>query len=243
MKNLNWILFTAFALALSACSKEDGPVAEDLLIQEIATASGRPAVEPADLPQPIQDFVRDVYFDTFIETAYLAPSKGYELKMGNGDNLFFGRDNTLLESRRTDGRDGPCHRPGAYGSPIAAGRLPNAVIRYVNATYPGSVIRRASVRSGYFIVAVDAPALLLFNERGVFVEELSPIRHCQDACRPVLPDQLPAAVPAYIRANYDDVTFRQACARSGRIVVWLTDGEGRIILVFSRDGNLLFVRE
>ena len=178
-----------------------------------------------------------------VHFAFLAPSKGYELNMGSGDNLFFDRSNNLLEFRGPQSPHGPCYRPGAYGSPVRVERLPDAVIRYITANYPDNEIRRVSTRSGHFIVAVDAPALLLFDEQGAFVEELSPIRYCQGACRPVRQDQLPAGIPAYIRANYNDSTFRQACARSGRIAVWLTNAEGRIILVFDREGNLLFVRE
>ena len=243
MKKFHWIVFAGFALLLSACNKEEEPATEDMLILEIAAAPGRTALEPAGLPQPIQSFVQDVYFDTYIETAFLAPSKGYELNMGSGDNLFFDRSNNLLEFRGPQSPHGPCYRPGAYGSPVRVERLPDAVIRYITANYPDNEIRRVSTRSGHFIVAVDAPALLLFDEQGAFVEELSPIRYCQGACRPVRQDQLPAGIPAYIRANYNDSTFRQACARSGRIAVWLTNAAGRIILVFDRESNLLFVRE
>ncbi|MCB0581350.1 MAG: PepSY-like domain-containing protein [Phaeodactylibacter sp.] len=249
MKKLYWILFAGFAFLLSACNKAEEPVAEDALILEIASASGREMVEPADLPRPIAAYVEDVYFDTYIETAFLAPAKGYELNMGNGENLFFGMDNRLLEfsgqeSPRlgTNSPHGPCYRPGALGSPIAVERLPDAVVRYITANYPRNQIRRASVRSGYYIVAIDVPALLLFNERGAFVEELSPIRHCQQACRPLRYDQLPGGILRYIEANYGEATFRQACARSGKIAVWLAHPRGRVILVFDREGNLLFVR-
>ncbi|MCB0549394.1 MAG: PepSY-like domain-containing protein [Phaeodactylibacter sp.] len=249
MKNLNWMIFAALALVLSACNKAEEPAGEDLLVLEIATATERATVEPEALPRPIQAYVEEVLFDTYLETAFLVSGKGYELNLGSGENLFFDLNSNLLEFRGPEdprlgpnGPHGPCYRPGSFGNPVALERLPNAVTRYINANYPDNEIRRASVRSGYFIVAIDVPALLLFDSEGRFVEALSPIRHCQD-CRPVDLAQLPGSIPAYIRANYNYTTFRQACARSGRIAVWLTHPGGRIILVFGREGNLLFVRE
>ncbi|MCB0586065.1 MAG: PepSY-like domain-containing protein [Phaeodactylibacter sp.] len=249
MKKLSWIIFAGLALVLAACNKVQEPEGESLLILEIATDPGRTEVEPANLPRPILDYVGEAYFDTYIETAYQAPAKGYELNLGSGENLFFGRDNRLLEYRGPedsrfgpDGPHGPCYRRGSLGTPIAVERLPDAVVRYVAANYPGNEIRRAATRSGYFIVAVDFPALLLFDEAGAFVEELSPIHHCYQSCRPLRYDQLPGGIPRYIEASYSEATFRQACARSGKVAVWLTDADGRIILVFDRAGNLLFVR-
>lgn len=249
MKKIHWIIFAGLALMFSACNKADEPAAEDLLILEIATASERAMVEPDGLPQPILAYVEDVFFDTYIETAFIVPSRGYELNMGSGENLFFDRNNNLLEFRGPedprfgpDGPHGPCYRRGAFGNPIAVERLPDAVVRYIRANYPGNQIRRATTRSGYFIVAVDVPALLLFDEQGAFVEELSPIHHCYRACRPVRFEQLPAGIPRYIQANFSDATFRQACARDGRVAVWLAGADGRIILIFDLQGNLLFVR-
>ena len=147
MKNLNWMIFAALALVLSACNKAEEPAGEDLLVLEIATATERATVEPEALPRPIQAYVEEVLFDTYLETAFLVSGKGYELNLGSGENLFFDLNSNLLEFRGPEdprlgpnGPHGPCYRPGSFGNPVALERLPNAVTRYINANYPDNEI-------------------------------------------------------------------------------------------------------
>lgn len=249
MKKLSWMILGAAALLLSACNKsEDTLQGYDLLILEIATSAEREMVEPSELPQTIQAYVEDVYFDSYIETAFRVPERGYELNMGCGDNLFFDRNgNPVRFSGPDDGRfgpdgpHGPCH-PSEFGVPVLVDNLPAPIQEYITENYPGQEAARAKRRDGNVIILLRGPVLLLFDSNGNFVEELTPLHHCFRPCREVTDENMPDAIAAYIEANYPDAEFRKACARNGRVAVFLVGEDGRIILIFDHEGNLLFVR-
>lgn len=248
MKKLSFMILAA--LLLAACNKtEDALQGDDLLILEIATSAEREMVEPAELPQTIQAYVDDVYFDSYIETAFRVPERGYELNMGCGDNLFFGMNGNTLRFRGPDdgrfgpdGPHGPC-RPTDFGVPVLVANLPAPIQEYINENYPGREAARAKRRDGNVIILLRGPVLLLFDGDGNFVEELTPLHHCFRPCREVTNENMPAAIATYIESNYPDAEFRKACARNGRVAVYLVGENGRIILIFDLAGNLLFVRE
>lgn len=250
MKKLSWMIIGAVALLLAACNKnENAPQGDDLLILDIATSAGRAMVEPNELPETIQAYVEDVYFDSYIETAFRVPERGYELNMGCGDNLFFDRNGSPLRFRGPDdgrfgpdGPHGPCH-PSDFGVVVRIENLPAPIQAYINENYPGREAARAKRRDGNIIILLRGPVLLLFDNQGNFVEELTPLHQCFRPCREVTDENMPDAIAGYIEANYPDAEFRKACARNGRVAVYLVGENGRIILIFDLAGNLLFVRE
>lgn len=251
MKKLSFIILASLTLALAACEKNDNnELSEDLLIAEIATSAERVMVEPAELPQAIRAYVEDVHFDTYIEMAYMVPSRGFELNMGSGDNLFFDRNGTPLRFRGpNDGRfgangpHGPCQFSD-FGVVVSIDRLPEPIRDYLNENYPDHEIARAKRRAGNIVVMLRGPVLLLFDAQGNFVEELTPLHSCHRPCRNLTDTgDLPIVIGNYIDDNYPEAQVRQACARSGIIVVFMIGENGRIILGFDIQGNFLFVRE
>lgn len=239
----------SLGLALVSCNKNEGLITDDELIRDIVLAENRVSVQPADLPVEISEYVELNQFDTYIEEAALAPETGYELLMGTGENLYFNLEGNILEFRGPgdgnfgpNGPHGPCFIRGrGFGRPIRIADLPAVVVDYISTNYPDDTIQRAKARNGFLFVKLNGPVVLLFDNQGNFVEELSPIRHCLE-CRPVRNVELPAPITEYISVNFPDAELKGACRRGGRIAVFLLNDGERQILVFDPDGNLLFQR-
>ncbi len=251
MKKRLLMAISAFSLglALVSCNKNDELITDDELIRDIALAENRVPVQPAELPVEITNYIELNQFDTYIEEAALAPEAGYELTMGTGENLYFNLEGDVLEFRGPgdgnfgpNGPHGPCFIRGrGFGRPVPVADLPAVVVDYISTNYPDNTIERAKARNGFLFVKLNGPVVLLFNSAGLFVEELSPIRHCLE-CRPVRNVELPAPISEYIAANFPEAELRGACRRGGRIAVFLLNDGARQILVFDQDGNLLFQR-
>lgn len=246
------LAFLLNGLFFVSCEKQD-VASDDLLIRDIATDPARESIEPGQLPGEILSYLEDYYFDSYVESAFRAPNRGYELTMGSGEVLFFDLRGRLMEFRGPvrpngpfglHGPHGPCYNPDrGFSAPVRVENLPQSILDYISANYPDNQARRAKiVNREFFIVAVDVPVLLKFDREGNFIEELTPLHNCHQSCRPVRYDQLPEAAAAYLTENYPEGTFRVACARSGHIAVWLQTDTGRIIVVFDREGNFLFDR-
>lgn len=252
MKKLFWVLAIALPLGalMIACEKES-LLSDEALIEEIAFSSSRVSVAPEALPAEVTAQLTESSFDTYVETAFFLEERGYEVNLGNGENLFFNIEGRCLEFRTTvrphgpfgpNGPHGPCHRPG-FGRPVRIDSLLPAIVDYVAANYPDGEILRAMTRGGNFYVLISGRIVLSFDSEGNFIEEHSPFAHCERPCREVVTaDELPDAIATYISTNFPDATFRRGCARDGRIMVLLTTADGRVLLVFDEAGNLLFQR-
>ncbi|MEL6864007.1 MAG: PepSY-like domain-containing protein [Bacteroidota bacterium] len=245
MKNFFLVAIAALSLSFfNSCSKSDQDLSDAALIAEISTSSEKISVEPADLPQDIVQVVEDDYFETYIETASRVDAKGYEVELGSGDRLYCNMDGNEL--RAEDGRfRGRPHRAGpcGFGRRVDVADLPAAITDYVAANYPDAEIRRAKTKGDVYIVAVTAPAILVFDLEGNFVEETHGFRHCRLWGEPIEIEDLSGTITEYITANYPDAELKKAAnLRNGNIVVGVLLGDDRKILVFDQDGNFLFER-
>ena len=247
------ILFLLLTVAFfAACEKEaDTSLDNDRLIEEMALSTDRMDVEPQNLPGSLRDFVSEQFFDTYIETAFQVMERGFALNLGNGISLFADEEGRILEFRGErpndrlgpDGPHGPCHRLGeGFGRPVGISDLPNAIIRYINENYPEAEPTRAKWHREHFIVLINRSVVLVFDEQGAFVNEISPLNDCYQPCRPIRFEQLPESAQSYIQDNYPEDEFKIACARRGKIAVFLLHEPGRRILIFDVDGNFLFER-
>lgn len=234
------------SLAFTSCNKESDEHMS--AIEAIAFADDKQAISPAELPGTILDYMQEHYFETFISEAYLAPQRGYEVHTIEGIREFFSLEGRRLGTdddefyRRFSTTRGPCAYPGSLVRPQ---NLPQSIQDYVAAEYPGQSTLRAkyiSVR-GVYLVAVNPPIILVFNEEGTYLTTIRCLSLCPDAANGVDISTLPESITNYVRVHYNDpeilTVFRLS---NGQIVVGLfVDGQ-RIILIFNADGNFLYER-
>lgn len=250
MKKMLFILaiLLPFGALMISCEK-DNAVSDETLIEEIAFSAQRESISPEALPAEITEQLETANFDTYVETAFRLSRRGFEVNLGNGENLFFTVEGRLLEFLATvrpngpfgvNGPHGPCHR--GFGRPVRLDALPQAISDYIASNYPGATALRAMVRGGDFFVLVNGRIVLSFDSEGNFLGEHSPFRHCQRPCRELSNDELPDAAATYIANTYPDAAYRTGCGRDGRILVLLVTADGRVLLVFDEAGNLLFQR-
>lgn len=239
------------------------------LIDEIADATDKVSVDPAELPAAVTRYVDANFFETYIETALKAPSAGFEVLLGSGDELYFELDGTSLDSlancdgfrRRRHGHGwqdstgnphgGPHHHPyggncGGVDSLLDVNALPAAVYAYVDSVYGDSTeIRHAKLdNSGQYIVAIEGHIILVFSASGEFVEAGQLLRHCRGGHgTPVEIADLPSAVTAYITTEYAGAEIKRAMQKDdGKYVVGILYNGERKILIFDASGNFLAVR-
>jgi len=252
MKKMFWMLAIVLPLGamIISCEKES-VLTDEALIEQIAFSSGRTSIAPEVLPAEILEQLTEANFDTYVEAAFFLRERGYEVNLGNGENLFFNVEGRLLEFRGTvrpngpfgpNGPHGPCHRPG-FGRPVRIDALPQAITDYISGNYPDGVVLRAMTRGGNFFVLVSGRIVLSFDSEGNFIGEHSPFVRCDRSCREVLTsDELVQAIRTYISTNFPEATFRYGCDRDGRIHILLLTADGRVLLVFNEAGDLLFRR-
>lgn len=247
-------LLSISTLAFQSCEKEQ-TLNDEALIEEIAAAE-LTAITPAELPAEARQTVEEMFFDTYMEDIYRAENLGYKVELGNENCLYFNRDGEMLEFRGDPagrgprgrgfgphGPHGPCFdRLLGFGRPVRPANLPESITSYITENYPDATIRIARTNPARTVVLISGPVVLLFDAEGNFVEEVDPLERCQGRCDRLRANELPEAASAYIAENYADATFRGACARGERIVVFLTGDGARTILVFDAEGNFLFSR-
>lgn len=245
------LLFLGAGFLFQSCEKEQD-LDDDALIEQIATADVIVAVGMNDLPAPILQTLDEMFFHTYAEDLEYAPRFGYRITLGDETRLYFRENGRLLEARRTNtrpnvfgpnGPHGPCFdRLIGFGNQVRPEALPQAIHDYVTENYPDLQIRMARAQGNRILVLLPGPTVLMFDRLGNFIQEVSPLERCQPNCNPVAGPALPEAVRAYIADNYDMATFRGACVRNDRIAVFLITSEGRVVLIFDRQGNFLFSR-
>jgi len=247
-------LLSISTLVFQSCEKEQN-LNDEALIEAIADVE-LTAITPSELPAEARQTVEEMFFDTYMEDIYRAKNLGYKVVLGNENCLYFNTDGEMLEFRDDPtgrgprgrgfgphGPHGPCfNRLLGFGRPVRPANLPESITSYITENYPDATIRVARTNPERTVVLISGPVVLVFDANGNFVEVLDPLERCQGRCDRLTADELPEAAGAYIAANYADATFRGACARGERIVVFLTGEDTRTILVFDAAGNFLFSR-
>ncbi len=156
----------------------------------------------------------------------------------SSDNARLTHDSTGTDTTR-HGRGG--HRCGL--TEVAVADLPAAVTAYLTATYAGATVERAGQTEASELIvhitkADGTPAALLFDASGTFVSEKTAGRKHGT---PVAVADLPAAVTAYLTANYGGATPEKAFQNSeGNLVVVLRKADGsRVGTAFDAAGTFL----
>lgn len=249
MKKLFLLLTAAVTISLftTSCNK-DNISAETELIQQIATADNKQSLEISELPAVISTTAEERYFETYVETASVVSNLGYELALGNGENIYFNTDGEELTSRR--GRrhgHGPCGK-GHRGTPVEITDLSTTITDYITTNYPDAEIKKAKTNDdGEFFVMIltdDGRVVLKFDADGNFIEEVSCIHHGCGQITMIEVADLPTTITDYITANYPDADIVKAGQKtnSGKYGVVLNVNGDRVIVVFDADGNFLFER-
>ena len=234
------LLLLATVGAFVSCEQEEIIVDDDVLIEEIATATHKASVEPEDLPDEINAHVEESFFDTYVETAQLIEDKGYEVQMGNGDLLYFDKNNRRLIGRRLRSI---CRRV-ARARPVDVNNIPQPIVDFVSNNFNGAQIVRARyTHNDNLLVALDNHVILRFDINNQFVEEVSWLRHCANLARPLPLDQIPAPIVNAIGNNFPNANIVRAATKGDNYLIGLVAGNGdRKILIFDNNGQLIGVR-
>ena len=243
MKKLAFFLLGGMmTLWLAACQKDSATdfqlLDDEALAQVIADDQAKQEINPSTLPPEVLDYVAEQYFETYIDAAYFAEGKGYDVQFATEEHAYFNLDRRPLDHRLND-RLGPCGRLMG-GRLIPLDQLRPAIVNYVETHYPDAQIRRAKKKGDRIIVLLSGHIILVFSEDGVFEVNA---QHWHD-CRPCLPANgvdIPTDVVDLIEAEIPGAEIKRVCRRSGRIVVGVIDGDGRHIVVFDKDWNFLFI--
>ncbi|MCB9317420.1 MAG: PepSY-like domain-containing protein [Lewinellaceae bacterium] len=240
-KRISYLLGGLLAILLVGCAKDAITDFQQLDDEALATAivddRGKQEIDPSTLPAEILKYLEESYFETYIETAYFAVGKGYEVDLASDDRTFFNLNRRVLAHRLND-RLGPCGRL-LGGTPIPVGDLRPEIVNYISTNYPDAQILRAKQKGGRVIVLISGHIILVFTPDGV--HEISAQQWFD--CRPCVPADvvdLPADVQALIDLRLPNAEVKRICRRGDRIVIGLIDGDGRHILVFDKDWNFLF---
>lgn len=247
------LMLPMLALFFVACEKANTDEASDeALIEEIALAVDHQAVEPSALPADARLTLEENHFETYVEEVFQVAGRGFEIRLGNGEVLFCNDRGRMLEYRREfrpngtlgEHPHGPCYnRLVRFGRPVRPAVLPQTIQDYVATNYPDNVIRFAKLIGPNYLVLVNVPVVLRFDLDGNFLGEVDVLENCRFGCNPQPVDQLPAAISAYITANFPNAENIRACRRApGRVLVTFVSGDGRVVLGFDADGNLIFQR-
>lgn len=242
MKKLALYLFGgALAIWMAGCAKDSVTDFQQLDDEALATAiaddSNKQEVDPSTLPVEIVDYLETNFFETYIETAYFAEGKGYEVDLATEDRTFFNLNRRALHHRFND-RPGPCGRL-LGGIPIPVNDLRPAIVNYIQTEYPGAEILRAKKKGDRVIVLISGHIILVFTEDGVHEITAQQWFDCR-ICVPTDLANVPADVQTLIETRLPGAEIKRICRRGDRIVIGLIDGDGRHILVFDKDWNFLF---
>lgn len=236
-----YLLLGVFAVWMASCAKDAVTDFQQLDDEALATAiaddRNKQEIDPSTLPAEILTYLEENYFETYIETAYYAEGKGYEVVLATEDRTFFNLNRRVLLHRLND-RLGPCGRL-LGGMAIPVGDLRPEIVNYIETQYPDAQILRAKKAGNRVIVLISGHIILVFTTDGV--HEVT-AQHWFD-CRICVPTDLanvPADVQDLIETRLPGAEIKRICRRGDRIVVGLIDGDGRHILVFDKDWNFLF---
>lgn len=242
MNKLSLYLFAGlFALGLAACKKDAAAdfqqLDDEALVSAIADDRAKQETDPSALPASMVEYLDQNHFDSYVDAAYFAGGKGYEVVLASEERVFFNLARRVLNHRLND-RLGPCGRL-LGGRLIPVSELRPAIVDYISANYPGATILRAKKQGDRTIVLLRGHIILVFSAAGVL--ELDG-QHWID-CRPCAPaDQvnIPANVTAMIENRIPGGEIKRVCRRGDRIVIGVLGDDHRHILVFDNNWNFLF---
>lgn len=242
MKKLAFFLMAGACLVwLAACNKDAAvdyqQLDDEALVDAIAGDRGKTEIDPSTLPAGVLTYVSENCFDSYIDAAYFAKDKGYEILLASEERIFFNLARRVLFHRLND-RLGPCGRL-LGGRPIPVDSLRPAIVDYVTTHYPDATILRAKKQGNRIIVLIGGQRLLVFTEEGVFEADA---QHWVD-CRPCAPANsvdIPDTVVTAIETRIPGAEIKRVCRRGDRIVIGVTAADGRHILVFDSNWNFLF---
>lgn len=231
----------AGALALATGCKKDETITDDTLVQEIAYSTQKIAIPTSELPASTLKYIDENHFETYIETAYLVPERGYEAILGNEELVFCDRNGRVLHPKRPHFRRGPC----GHGEAVDIDSLPANIVEYIETNYPNAeIIRAKQLENGRYIIKINEPHyILIFEEDGTFVEAVHMFHHCHSMGQLISIDNLPEVITTYVEENYPGSEILVAFQKvNGMYILGVSTAEGRKIMVFDANGNLLFVR-
>ena len=236
-----YLLGGLLAIWVVACKKDSAvdyqQLDDEALAETIANDRGKQETNPSDLPAEIIQYVSENNFESYIDAAYFAEGKGYDVVLATDEHVYFNLDRRALRHRLND-RIGLCGRlMGGVLIPIDS--LRPAIVEYIHTHYPDANILRAKRQGDRVIVLISGHRILVFTAGGVF--ELDGI-HWVD-CRPCAPGgvvDLPASVTTFIQTGFPGAEVKRVCRRGDRIVIGIFADDHRHILVFDKDWNFLF---
>jgi len=240
-QNILLLVAVLFLGLFTACEKEDAVSSN--LISEIVTAD-KTEIAVSTLPADVIDFVDSHYFDTFIESAYVASDLGYELKMDDEGQAFFATDGEFLGTEEgafsKGGRRGGSRGGLGCGESVAVEDLPDAIRAYVTTNYADATIKKSKLKDDQYYVGLDNELILVFDQEGNFLEETTfmhgPKGHFGEA---VAIEDLPSGVADYVATNYPDGTIAHAKLFEEQYYVGVKSETSKTILIFDANGNFI----
>ena len=129
-------------------------------------ASDDDAVSLADLPQSILDYVAANYPDATILEASLKDDDGIEVELDNNLDLHFSSTGSFLSAEPSDNSGSG----SGGGSEIPIDSLPQAILDYIAANYPGVSIEKAKTEdNGGYEVELSNNVNVYFDADGNFL--------------------------------------------------------------------------
>ena len=228
-------------LGIAACKKEAVTDFQQLEDEALATAiaddRGKQEIDPSTLPAEVLNYLDENHFDTYVDAAYFAEGKGYDIQLATEEHAYFNLSRRALVHRLNE-RLGPCGRLMG-GRPIPVDSLRPAIVQYIETHYPDAQILRAKRQGPRVIVLLSGQTLLVFSADGVFEVDGQHWIDCR-ACSADGIDQIPATVLDQIQTRVSGAEIKRLCRRGDRIVIGLTANGQRHILVYDNNWNFLF---
>lgn len=241
MKSIKFSFSALVALLfLVSCSKENPVIVDvDALVEEIAFADNKQVIQPSELPSQSIQIIENQHFETYIEQALNVPERGYEVRLGNENILFFDRNGNILRPARDPFGTSPC----GQGIMVAAEDLPSSILDYITEHYPDADIFRAKKKPHGYLVKISGHLILIFDTDGLFVEATTHFFHCRPLGVRIDITTLPDVIVEYINNHYNNPHIKIAFEKTnGNYILGITTDDGRKILGFDVDGNLIFER-
>jgi len=101
MKRIRIFLMAVLSvsLLLTACQNDFDFSSDEKLIDQIAESKSKKTVDAEDLPTAIVEEIKACYFETYVTEASKVDKKGYEIKLGSGEKIYFNMSNEMLISK------------------------------------------------------------------------------------------------------------------------------------------------
>lgn len=175
-------LLASAALLYFSCQKDDNPLPsanEEMLIGQIVNASTVQAVNVADLPSPISNYVEQNHAPLGIDLAFHAGQHGYEIFLENGLCLYFDQHGNHLNHDGMHDDMGNHHGGGGpdinfclAGDTLDIAALPQATLNHISANYPGATVVTVVLKpSGNLAVEISTGDVLMFGPSGNYFHE------------------------------------------------------------------------